>query len=93
MAKSEEHEAHGPTCDCGLLVDRPTRLLDTATLARHLGVSKSYLFAARHRAPEGKAPSWWRPPLGQIGSADVWDWATAEEMRIAREDKVTAPPR
>lgn len=90
---------HGTDCACGVGVDGPTRLLDTACLAEHLGVSVGTIDSHRSRArafqgselPKTQAgrllapvPTWWRNPDGQFGGSWFWLWETAEAMRVAR---------
>lgn len=62
-------------------------LLDAAAVAEHVGVSRAGLRSAHLRADghvEGKsAPKWWRPPIGRIAGAHVWDLRDAEAMRVA----------
>lgn len=92
MTTPKSPEAHGTECTCGVDVRSFTRLLDTATLAAHLGVPvgslKAYVVYAR--ATEGRpAPSWFVSPDVVLGKALLWDITTAERMRVARQDAVS----
>ena len=94
MTPPESPETHGPDDHCGIDVRTYSRLLDTAATARHIGVPLGTLKAnvTWARQDDGRSPAtWFEGPDESLGKALLWDIATAERMRLAREESARTP--